>query len=267
MATVQVSSWAEFLEAVAVSGDTVECPENAVWDMAELEPDGHVGYITCNAKINGNGTEIRNIVMRDSPSYSRFFFNDDVDNLHILNGVFETSGYICGVANFKTMQRCTISGQARGTPAGIIGINCYVYRCALNVEFATATGAVLFARNVNAQYINAKLSGSAINNVTLYSYASSDQLGAVENSYIILDTPRATNIYGRKFKTSVLRCNAANITSLPNLNDVGGSSAFSLIVSSDFPNLETIPSGLKAVSENNLRDAGYLQSIGFPIGA
>lgn len=265
MATVQVNSWTEFLEAIAVSGDTVECPENAVWDMAQLEPEGHSGYIVCNAKINGRGTQIKNLVMLDSPANARFFFNDDVTDLHILNATLECSSSFFGVANFKTAQMCTFSGMLRGSGVGF-GTNAYFYRCAANLEWATATGTSIFGRNCSVKYCNFKVSGTRLQTIALYQHNSSDQISGYENCYVILDTPQVTSLTGRKFKTSVLRCNAANVTDLSALNDGGGAQNFSLLVSSDFPNVQTTSSGVVLVTENNLRDAAYLQSIGFPIG-
>ena len=62
MATVQVSNWAEFLAAIAVSGNVVECPENAVWDMNGIEPLGHLSDISIScSQINGNGLRIKNL--------------------------------------------------------------------------------------------------------------------------------------------------------------------------------------------------------------
>lgn len=266
MATVSVTTWADFLEAIAVSGDTVECPENAVWDMAELEPEGHTGVITCNAAINGHGTQIKNLVMLDSPSSARFQFNNDVTDLHVINSVLDCSSVYFQAANYKTVQMCTFSGMLRGNGMAF-GTNAYLYRCAANLEWATATTATIFARNCNAKYCNFKVSGSLVTAVSLYVHASSDQLSGYENCYVILDTPQVTSLTGRKFKTSVLRCNAANVTDLSALNDIGGAQNFSLLVSSDFPNVQTTSSGVVLVTENNLRDAAYLQSIGFPIGA
>lgn len=266
MATVSVTTWTEFLEAIAVSGDTVECPENAVWDMAELEPEGHTGVITCNAAINGHGTQIKNIVMLDSPSSARFQFNDDVTDLHIINAVLDCSSVYFQAANYKTLQMCTFSGMLRGN-GNAFGSNAYFYRCAANLEWATATSATIFARNCNAKFCNFKVSGSRITSMSLYVYNSSDQLSGYENCYVILDTPQTTSINARKFTTSVLRCNAANVTSLTYVNNIGGAQNFSLLVSSDFPNVQTVSDGVYLVTENNLRDAAYLQSIGFPIGA
>ena len=59
-----------------------------------------------------------------------------------------------------------------------------------------------------------------------------------------------------------MRCNGANITDLSSFTKAN----FCLGVDSDFPNVTTVGNGIKLVSENDLRDAAYLQSIGFPIG-
>ena len=58
MATVNVTSWAEFLAAVAVAGDTVVLPEAAEWDLSEAETITTPIEISC-AEIQGNDTVIK----------------------------------------------------------------------------------------------------------------------------------------------------------------------------------------------------------------
>ena len=61
---IEVTSWSELLQAASGDDPTVEinCPENAVWDLGESEPEGHTGTIKLCGQINGRGTKIKNLV-------------------------------------------------------------------------------------------------------------------------------------------------------------------------------------------------------------
>ena len=56
--TVTVTTWNEFVAAVAVSGDTVVLPEAAEWDLSDAETITEPVEIAC-AEIQGNGTTIK----------------------------------------------------------------------------------------------------------------------------------------------------------------------------------------------------------------
>jgi hypothetical protein len=269
MATVQVNSWAEFLEAVSVSGDTVVCPENAVWDLAELEPEGHDGQIAIRASVDGRGTEIRNLVIQhlESARHSTFDIRgesstnrSEVHDIHFLNCDVEgggTGGF--ATLDCANLEACTFSAMVHSA-SNIFYYGNFkrLYRCAINLEMSTAGGVMLIGDNAEIEYLNAKISGSSIQNCILNNSSS----GSIRNSYIILDAPRTTALTCRNAEWSVVRCNGANVTSLASFT----ANNFCLCVDSDFPNVTTVGNGIKLVSENNLRDAGYLQSIGFPIG-
>ena len=115
MATVDVTSWSEFLEAAAVSGDTVNCPEYAEWDLAAIEPGGHTGSITINATINGNGTKIKNLVIEHGVDQYGATFNiggTTINDLHILNANLVGGG--------KVLLRPSGDAEGDGAHAGAL---------------------------------------------------------------------------------------------------------------------------------------------------
>ena len=93
MATVNVSNWAEFVSAIQVAGDTVVCPENAVWDMNEILPYGlDSAYTATCAKIEGRGTTIKNL--HAAQGFILFSGNDTLqsDKLHVENFIVDSGG-------------------------------------------------------------------------------------------------------------------------------------------------------------------------------
>ncbi len=61
MAEVTVSTWPEFVSAVAVAGDTVIVPPGTVWDFNDISPQGLASTVYLFANVKGNGLVIRNL--------------------------------------------------------------------------------------------------------------------------------------------------------------------------------------------------------------
>lgn len=274
MATVNVDNWQDFLTAAAVAGDTVNLPENAEWDIGELEPEGHSGAIILKATINGNGTKIKNLVINDGTSDGIIQITATVTDLHFVDGVWPVNQYVVRfMANDAIAQLCTFSASIQGGSTvylfgtSLIGQQnkATVYRCAANIEFATATNAWFHGYNTQGKYNNMKISGSRITSVTVASTSSMNTNGKMEYSYMICDTPAVTTFTGAPCWWSLIRCTGSNVSTLANVGDSTGAK-ITLACSSDFPNAGTVSRGLSLCTESQLHDAAYLQSIGFPIG-
>lgn len=276
MATVNVTSWTEFLEAAAVSGDTVVCPENAVWDIGDIEPEGHSGCIELKATINGNGTKIKNLVIQNASDTVNGVIRiyNTVTDLHFSDSVWAVNGKVIQFENNNAIcQLCTFSASAQGgttvylfgTNSNLIGSQnkAIVYRCAANVEFANATNVWVHGYNVEGKYNNIKMSGSRVSSCTLCSVSTMNTNGKLGYSMVTLDMPALTTLSGSTFSWGLIRCTGANVGDLRN---VSTGVNVSLACSDDFPAASQISSGLALCSETQLRDAAYLQSIGFPIG-
>lgn len=273
MAEVSVNSWEEFLEAAAVEGDIVNCPVNGFWDLADIEPEGHSGAILLKATINGNGTTIKNLVIHDQSETLNGVFRvwATVTDLHFIDGVWGTPTYIVNFeASDAIVQLCTFSASCQGG-SGVwffylsAGSKATVYRCASNLEFASCQTVIVLGGNVEGKYNNFKISGSHVTSIQMTILNGTYRNGKMEYSYCIFDTPALTAISGASFFWSVLRCTGANVTDLRYVGD-GSGEKVTVGCSADFPNADQISAGLELCSEMQLKDATYLQSIGFPIG-
>lgn len=272
---IEVTSWAEFLEAASGDDPTVEInlPENAEWDLGEIEPEGHTGAIKLCGVINGRGTKIKNLVVDAGSAGYVFYMQGTIYDLHFLDGVWKTASYavISLYGEDSSVQLCTFSASVQRAgghmyifgPQGI-GINKtgLVYRCAFNLELASITGTTVFGGNIIGQYNNIKISGSRVTQVILNLVNGTVRLGKSEYSYIILDTPAVTTLAFPVFNSSLLRCTGANVMDLRNVSG----NYVSVACSSDFPNASQVAQSLELCTESQLRDAAYLQSVGFPIG-
>lgn len=163
MATVNVTSWAEFVAAVAVAGDTVVCPADAVWDLTESEPITEPLEIACS-EIQGNGTTIKGALFRiSSGNYAVHNSNDlTIDQLHWENAYYidtQTSyhtpdfWWIDNTSYFNPaklyMTGCKFSGEIYGWTSGVGSVfngRCYFTSCAMDVSCPNH-GSLMYGNN------------------------------------------------------------------------------------------------------------------------
>lgn len=136
MATVSVSSWAEFLEAVAVAGDTVVLPEAAEWDLSEAETITEPIEINC-AEIQGNGTNIKGAQFEIAGYCIRNNAALTITELHWENIYAKCREQFWKEVYALDMSLCKISGQFVNTYGSLF----YVFRgtsnftsCAINAS-------------------------------------------------------------------------------------------------------------------------------------
>lgn len=135
MATVSVTSWAEFVAAVGTSGNVVECPQNAVWDLNDISPE-HLDTLEINcAEIHGNGLIIRNMnfsepdVTSTTGVYTDWRFairincGVKVSNLHLHNvtcmGFMRSTFIPVSGVGYSEFTGCTFTVVSKG---GFIGV-------------------------------------------------------------------------------------------------------------------------------------------------
>lgn len=279
MAEYNPTTFEEFLEALSDTDTTkvVNCPENAEWNASEFEPEGHSGSILLYGTINGNGTRIKNLIIRDSSGTTDgvILINGTTTDLHFVDGVWAAGGN--GVVRLMSanslVQLCTfsasvqtVSNTVRLFDFQISGNNkAYTYRCAANVEFATAQNVNIQWYNIEGTYNNIKISGSRVTSVSICGVSSLNPNGKMEYSYVICDTPAMTTFTGATFFWGLVRSTGSNVTDLRFIGD-GSGNKVTLACTTDFPNASQYAQGLRLCSESQLRDAAYLQSVGFPIG-
>lgn len=266
MATVQVNSWADFVQAVAVSGDTVICPEGAIWDMNEIAPEGIAGFSVNCAEIQGNGTEIKNLRVQSSITLNGGDAVQTIESLHMTNFVSESGSFFgaagaarlgphteftgckfSGLLPQNAQYFCEVAGGYHDTrPTDFM-------QCSFAIEFGynnewyatqiTRNGTIKFCR-MHIQLPNGAL---------FYPNASW--------SYVRIDCPAMQMLH--------LGSAVANVYDgdLPQLNSaIGDATTYPSVYNKDSMPQFSGAANVIGVTEAQLRDPVYLSSIGFPIG-
>jgi len=249
MAEVHVSNWNEFVAAIAVAGDTVILPEAERWDLNEIAPEGVTGNIPVNcAKIEGNGTSIWN-----GRFFGAFQVDDtEVEDFHIIN-YFCDNVTIAGTGSFS---RCTFSGlSASSVSIPITGMS--FHRCSFNLEIQAGGG--VWAVDGVCTYCRIILHAALASNLDVASRRNTKT-----NCEIILYMPNAPYIYFGNAVNCTVRGNM-QAASYFGKYDYDHSQA-TIVNSSDLGENATVATPLIGVTDTEMKDAAYLQSIGFPIG-
>lgn len=258
MADVYVESWDEFLEAVQVAGDDVYLPENAVWDMNEVAPEGisTLPTVACT-HIYGRGTEIRNLrtavyfVIAASSVLG-------VDSLHFTNFIADLGVFFISGSGHVKFSGCKFSGLCGTQARGVIDCDHTTYqnasaeRCSFVVD--SQYGGQFRVASIGIKYCRLHI---AVPNGTFRMPANSAFF-----SYFRIDQPTATALDARSAVGCVFdgQMQAINAVSTPQ------SPPFISVYCTDgIPNISGTEY-FKGVTRKQLRDPVYLASIGFPIG-
>lgn len=261
MATITVETWADFIDAVQESGADVVLPENAVWDMNEIAPDGvsSLPTILCST-ITGNGTEIRNLKTDGAFTFDPYVLTA-CSGLHFTN--FILGGSALFNANHNTRDGtaiftgCKYSGicgtQTRGVLLPGIGNlgddygQIRAVQCSFVVD-AQISGAFYAAREM--RYCRCDL---GVPNGTL-------KMTAPQWSYIKCDQPTATQLNSAGALACVFDGQMGSVTTAGD----PAHTYISIFCSEGLQNL-TPTAYLKGVTRQQMLDPVYLASIGFPV--
>lgn len=265
MATVNVTNWADFVQAVAVSGDTVICPSGAIWDMNEIAPEGIAGFPVNCAEIQGRGTEIKNLRVASSIGLGGGGnFYQPIEALHFTNFVCESGSFFAAAGAARQGPHTEFAGCKF---SGLLPQNAQYFcevaggdtrptdflRCAFTIEFGYNNEwyATQITRNGTIKYCRMHI--RLPNGALFYPNASW--------SYVRIDCPAMTRLH--------LGGAVANVYDgdLPQLNSaMGDATTYPSVYNKDtMPQFSGV-SNVIGVTEAQLRDPDYLSSIGFPIG-
>ena len=263
MATVNVASWNDFVQAIAVNGDTVVLPNEALWDMNEIYPEGVSGDIPINcARIIGSKTEIRNLHL-----LGKFVMPADCqfDDLYLKNIICEGNEFFGSSGNARTL---TMNGCIT---TGLYGVNTMYFnfgtlvlnRSVLNLDM-TAGGysdiEISSYGQYSAQY--SRISAQYPQNVGGgFSFGSSSQFCMFNIQFLGCRTFNSAGLSGCVVM--------GNFGDASDSNEYGYHGAFVSVYDSAAmdPDFTTANPYFKGVTYSQLHDAEYLASIGFPIGA
>ena len=285
MATIKVNNWYEFLEAVGTADATVECPENAVWDFNEIAPEGITENITVNAAtINGNGTDLRNMLLKSAGFVVRG--QKEIDGIRMTNAYVKGANLFYFDNRLASLKNCIFSGLFQN--ANFLENDSYhreyeinnpltVSRCSLNVQFteySLLTHSYYISNNYPAsmtkfENCNIRLSGLSTHPCN-ESGTYRDNAICFDNCFVGGTNPfkamcLSENLYNRYLETSTSIFDLL-MNSEQQLTNRGGGIALNCLINSDKLNDATILDSFKRVTTERLHDAAYLASIGFPIG-
>lgn len=264
-------TWEEILQCTSSDNVYTTFPQNAIFDMNNYYPDGiGTGEIVFRGFIDGNGSVIKNacyngdaraIIMSDSDTKGKII------NLDFLNFYFKATrrgATLIGVtsaavdnATFsgEAFYNCRFSGLLSSTDVDYCaitqcGYNGYISCCSYNIK-AISRGCNLDTGNFVAQHRNCNI---------MYEAAYGAQM-ALADCYVE-GSATELNIYSKgssqSSNTSILNFAADSITGTRTYQNM-------ILVNTDRYS-GTLPTGFIGVTDAQLKDAGYLSSIGFPIG-
>lgn len=267
MANVTVSAWADFVSAVAVSGDTVTIAADTVWNMNEISPLG-AGTVDIHcSKIVGNNAVIK------SPNILTNFlvFHNDCEVSRLNIDTFQASANVIYTDADVSFGKCGFSGICitdaafayNNSGTVTFGLDDPAYSgegelgCNFNIVAANSAqlakgqynGVVRVFEYADINFVGTSMTGwnlSTTESISLYDSYVSGEVGQMyfhncERSVINVRGIVGRNSYGSKAKNSVCNTDRASIDG-------------------------SYTSDLIPVTAAQLADVAYLQSVGFPIG-
>lgn len=277
-----VDTWADFVTAVGKSDVYVECAEGVVWDMNDIAPDGINSRINIYAKsISGNGAIIKKTYFTSNGSF--FFANStSVTGVDFLDSLIESGTFIYR-AGAATFQECRFSGIIQDSTFfyNTANSSAYIKRSSINLQFQGNSllccgyyvGNGIGGRPIICENCNVRLSGSSTNSSKITSYDSNYKYNLItfENclisgvnpfKYLYVSWAWSSGTYSSKYSVFDIVCSSGQSI----INAPRYSSIVNCIINSDKLNGATVDTAIKKVTDDQLHDASYLQSIGFPIG-
>ena len=263
MADITVSTFGEFLAAGAEPAgtyDNIICPEDAVWDMNEIDPDNTIQSFRINANVTGNNTELRNyrggVVVKNGKTVSNFNF---INMFSAVTATYAGAFASAGSQSVCAFYQCKFS-LTLGSEASCAFYNVVLTRCSVNIACQRSGGVQIFDRYTwnlgSSRYNREKIEAP---NMT----ANASSRWEFEDSEIIIDAPFLTKI-NASMTACTIRGNLDSCTGA----DWQTSNSFSVLNSTSAPNY-VYNSGyaIKLVTDAQMRDISYLNSIGFRIGS
>ena len=251
-----VDNWADFLTAAGTSGAYVEFAENTVIDMDTNYSEGISSTITINcASIDGKNSQINNLYLIDN-AYLYFASTCTVKNISLLDmrrdGNSGTTFYLYGDA---VLSNCIITGTFGGSnmfdaPAAR-NINC----CSITAQLQEGCAFTKGSRyeDTRCLHLNDSILRVSGNPLLTGQYRKF----VLDNSMITGKLP--TNAF-YKITSSIINCDVPDSTSIT------ANSGKGYINSDLFGTGVTVDSHFVSLTDEQLQDAEYLESIGFPIG-
>lgn len=255
--------WSDFITAIGTKGAYVQCPSE-VWDMNEIYPSGWNTQSRIRAfRVYGNGLIIRNLYSTCSTTYGLFRIDSSTGYIYDLTfqNLYYSGSSPCfgGSSNNSTttFSRCSFSGIIDSNVLFAAG-NKLIFNtkdgkgCSFNLKFNNG------AKFHGGSYRLTILSGKIV---------LSGNSNAVPSSSIIMHNCLVNGVLPfSKFiiagEYNVFDMNVSNGQTISQSSDL----VASIINSDKIAEGATIAESLIQVTESQMKNAEYLESIGFPIG-
>ncbi|MDE7363331.1 MAG: hypothetical protein K2N27_00360 [Ruminococcus sp.] len=256
-----VSTWEDFKTAISTNGAYVEL--DADIDMNEEAPEGISKIDVNNVTLDGKNHAIKNLVANDGFLHSGTRnSNSYISDLKILNFVNRGTNNLIKLTNSVTIyfQHCTIIGINASTAKTITVDSGGSSTPASHIYF-TATDEDGCLLNINICS-----GGFASGNIDITdSYVKlSGEKWTDSNSWHLNNSYVEGKISGSKFENCY---NSVIDAECPDNSNFTVSNCSNLLVNTDkFTGTFSTETGIKKVKAEQLIDAEYLESIGFPIG-
>lgn len=267
MAEVYVNDWDEFIDAIAVSGDTVILPEGAEWDMNEILPDGNTSEIVVNAaKIDGRGTRIKNFHLNYRWNISAN--NCTIENLLMTDWIVDCStgseenrhcAFYCNGGHY--FNSCAFSGILSASVTKLSYGALHLYKSSVNIESSRYQ---FFLGNIGQSHSYSRIELHLPNDISVNPSPAGTDLQFCE---IIFYMPNATGgFYSCYYKACTVRGNMSGITS--DGNWVGTWSGFPSVFFTEMFDVSyepKYPQYFIRCTDAQLKTPAYLREKGFPI--
>lgn len=261
-----VHNWEEFLSVKDESYTTYIkfADGGGIIDFNEIQPQGITTFLSCTPTLDGNGWVWRNMYFTGS---GKLGFSMSVSNLNILNLYYTGNSNILDIND--NSNNLVISGVAQSSS----GINLFgrgstgygtISRCSCNLKVRSPAFTIgnnsRLSYEQNHFHVNAKGTGR----VDLIGGS-----GAVRNNLFTgsLYTSNGSNCVifpsytGTQFNVVDMDVNYTVGTSLSSINTINLYNSDKMSYSSSISSPYVIP-----CTTAQLKDAAYLESIGFPVG-
>lgn len=266
------TTWEEFLSCTATDGIYTELPEGGgTFDMNDYYPEGITTEIPLRGFINGNGWVIKNaryegslwaFVMSQGSSSGQIKSLNFEDFRVTTNGgnacLIAVSGYY--MYSGRMLEQCKFSGRCdtfSGSYSSVLyggGYTSEVYRCSFNIEYSGVFSPEASGNWMTQfKYCNFRLKDLDAGSTVIPTLC-------LNNSYLEGDMYGLSCLTTSGIVTTESVVNA-NISGTIRNEYAAGSKA---LVNTDKYS-GTLPSGCIGVTTEQLTDAEYLASIGFPI--
>ena len=250
-----VDNWADFVTAIGTSSAYVEFAEDTVIDMDDDYSTGISSTININCtQIDGKGSIIKNLYLTGG-AYFYFQSSFTLKNINLLDMRREyNSGFTFSFYTSGTFLNCAISGSfCGGAMFRADDSNSYLSCCSVTAQLQAGckfaeNGYYNDSRCLHISNSNVKIEGNP---------ALSDRSLVLNNTMLCGKLPTR---YFYRIDSSIIDCD------VPDNTAVTASYSKGYINSDLFGTGVTVDSHFTALTDAQIHDAGYLFSIGFPIG-